>query len=85
MTILFLFGFGQNKTRKRFNNVVDRKETFFEYKNKFFKVPKMAFFQRGLPMLLVKKCQIFLYLDLVKIRVEKMLNNFVEKQETFFD
>ena len=32
-------------------------------------------------MLLVKKCQIFLYLDFVKIRLEKMLNNFVEKQE----
>ena len=35
-------------------------------------------------MLLVKKCQFFLYVDLVKIRVEKMLNNFVEKEETFF-
>ena len=35
-------------------------------------------------MLLVKKCQIFLYLDLVKIRLEKILNNFIEKQETFF-
>ena len=35
-------------------------------------------------MLLVKKCQIFLYLDLVKIGLEKMVNNFVEKQETFF-
>ena len=35
-------------------------------------------------MFLVKKCQIFLYVDLVKIRVEKMLNNFVEKEETFF-
>ena len=32
-------------------------------------------------MLLVKKCQIFLFLDFVKIRLEKMLNNFVEKQE----
>ena len=35
-------------------------------------------------MLLVKKCQIFRHVDLVKIRVEKMLNNFVEKEETFF-
>ena len=25
-------------------NVVDRKETFFEYKNKFFKLPKMVLF-----------------------------------------
>ena len=36
-------------------------------------------------MLLVKKCQIFLSLDLVKIRLEKMHINFVEKEETFFD
>ena len=36
-------------------------------------------------MLSVKKCQIFVYLDLVKIRVEKMLNKFVEKEETFFE
>ena len=35
-------------------------------------------------MLLVKKCQIFLYLDLVEIRLEIMLNNFVEDKETFF-
>ena len=34
-------------------------------------------------MVLVKKCQIFLYLDLIEIRVEIMLNNFVEKKETF--
>ena len=34
-------------------------------------------------MLLEKKN--FLYLDLVKIKLELMLNNFVEKKETFFD
>ena len=32
-----------------------------------------------------QKLQIFLYLDLVKIKLEKMLNSFLEKQETFFD
>ena len=36
-------------------------------------------------MVLVKKCRILLYLDLVKIKLELMLNNFVEKKETFFD
>ena len=35
-------------------------------------------------MLLVKKCQISLYLDLVEIRLEIMLNNFVQDKETFF-
>ena len=30
-----------------------------------------------------KKCQFFLYFDSVKIRLEIMLNNFVEKKENF--
>ena len=34
-------------------------------------------------MLLEKK--FFLFLDLIKIKLELMLNNFVEKKETFFD
>ena len=29
--------------------------------------------------------QIFLYLDLVKIKLKLMLNNLVQKKETFFD
>ena len=36
-------------------------------------------------MLLVKKCLIFLYLDLVEIRLEIRLINFVEKKQTIFD
>ena len=36
-------------------------------------------------MILAKKCQIFLYLDLVKITLQIMLNYFEEKKETFFD
>ena len=68
-----------------FNNVLKRKEFFFKIKKKILKVPKVAFFQRGSPMLLVKKYQIFLYLDLVEIRIEIMLNNFVENKETFKD
>ena len=36
-------------------------------------------------MLLAKKCQILLYLDLVKIRLEIMLSDFAEKKGTCFD
>ena len=38
------------KTRleKRFNNVIDRKETFFKYKNKIFQSPKNRSFPKGL-------------------------------------
>ena len=35
-------------------------------------------------MLLVKKYQFFVYLGLVKIRLEIMLNDFAEKKDTFF-
>ena len=36
-------------------------------------------------MLLVKNWHFFVYLDLVKTRLEIMLNDFAEKKETFFD
>ena len=69
-----------------FNNVLQRKELFFTMKKKIFlKVPKVAFFQRGSPMLLVKKCQIFLYLFLVKTRLEIRFNNVLATKEPFSD
>ena len=34
-------------------------------------------------MLLVKKCQFFVYLGLVKIRLEIILNDFAEKKDLF--
>ena len=61
----------------------EEKETCFDFKKQSFLSPKNALFQRGQPMLLVKKCHFFLYLDLVKIRLEIMLNHFEERKETF--
>ena len=76
------------KTRRqiRFNNVLDRKETFFEYKNKIFQSPKNPnrIFPKWLTHTFGQKMPNF-YSNLVKIRLEKILNNFVEKQETFFE
>ena len=80
-----LFVFGQKRLEIRFNDVLERKEPLFNIKTTFLNVSKIEIFQKGQPMLLVKKCQIFLYLDLVKIKLELTLNNFVEKKETFFD
>ena len=58
-------------------NVLDRKETFFannsNSQNRIF------------PIILVQKCQIFLLLFLVKTRLEIMLNDYLDKKETFFD
>ena len=58
------------------NNFVEKKETFFQYKNKIFKSLKKWHFS--------KNATFFFYLDLVKIRREIMRNNFVEKKETSF-
>ena len=35
-------------------------------------------------MLLVKKCNVFLYLFFAKIRLEIMFNNVLDRKETFF-
>ena len=47
----------------------------FEYKKKrIFQSPKNRIF----PILLIKKCQFLLYLDLIKIRLEIILKDFAE-------
>ena len=73
--------FGQNKTR---NNVLDRKETFFGHKNSIFQSPKNHIFQKGLTHAFVQIMYFFLYLFLVKIRPEIMLNNVRDRKETSF-
>ena len=61
------------------------KKLFLSIKTKFFKVPKMVFLQRGSPMLLVKKCHFFLYLFLVKTRLEIRFNSVLDRKETSLD
>ena len=42
------FVFGQKRTIEiRFNDILDRTENFFKYKNKIFQSPKISVFQRG--------------------------------------
>ena len=65
----------------RFNNVLDRKQTFFDYKDKIFQSPKNCIFPEGL---LVKKCNFFLYFFSVKIRLEIMLNEVWDRKQCFF-
>ena len=69
----------------RFNDVLDRKETFLIIKTKFFNVSKIAFVQRGSPMLSVKKCNFFLDLFSVKKGLEIRFNDVLDREETFFD
>ena len=44
---LYLF-LAKKRLEIRFNNVLDRKETFFYYKNKIFQSPKNPIFPKGL-------------------------------------
>ena len=67
-----------------FNNVLDRKETFFGHKNSIFQSPKKPFFPKGLTHAFVQIMYFFLYLFLVKIRPEIMFNNVLDRKETFF-
>ena len=66
------------------SDFTEKKKAFFTLKTEFIQSPKNRIFSKGLTYDLVKKCQFFLYLDLVKIRLEIMLNDFAEKKETFF-
>ena len=72
------------RVKKMLNNVLEKKETVSYYKKNNFKSLKNHIFPKGLTHALGQKCQIFLYLDCAKIRLEIMLNNFREKKETFF-
>ena len=63
-----------------FNNVLDRKETFSGHKKfSLSKTPKSHF---STP--LVRKCNFFLYVFSVKISLEIMFNNVLDRKETFF-
>ena len=64
----------------------EKKETFLDYKKQNFQKSKNLHFFKGVsPRFWSEKCQFFLYLFLVKTRLEIILNAFVEKEETFFD
>ena len=66
------------------NDFLEKKETFFHYNNKNFCKSYKSHFSKGVnPCFWSKKCQFFLYLFLVKTRLELILNAFVEKKEPF--
>ena len=56
----------------RFNNVLDTKEPFFDYKRNISKSPKNRIFPKWLTHTFGQKIpNFFFYLNLVKIRLEK--------------
>ena len=60
------------------------KKLFFEYKNKIFQSPKISVFQRGLTHTFGQKMPNFSSFGFGQNKTKKMVNNFVEKPETFF-
>ena len=68
-----------------FNNVLDRKETFFDHKNFILSKSQKSHFFKGVnPCFWSKTVIFFLYLFSLKIRLQIMFNNVLDRKETFF-
>ena len=68
-----------------FNNVLDRKQTFFGRENFNLSKSQKSHFSKGVnPCFWSKNLVFFLELCSVKIRLEIMFNNVLEQKETFF-
>ena len=66
------------------SDFAEKNETFFDLKKQNFSKSKKIHFSKGKPIYAFgQKMPFFLQLDLVKIRLEIMLNYFEEKKETF--
>ena len=74
------FLFGQNKTRNKVYDVLDRKESFYDNKTTIFPRLKNGIFPKGLTLRLVKKCNFFLDLFSVKTRLEIRFNDVLDRQ-----
>ena len=68
-----------------FNYGLERKEAFEDDKNVYFLVQKMGIFQRGSPMVSVKKLTIFFSVFLSKRVLEIMFSCGLERKEAFED
>ena len=87
MPFFSLLRFDQNKTTNNAFLICKEKKTFFDLKKQnFSKSKKSPFFSKGLTHAFGQKNAIFfLYLDLIKMRLEMTLSEFAIKRETFFD
>ena len=70
----------------RFKDVLDRTESFYDYKNNIFQGLKNGIFPQGLTHAFGQKMQFF-FLDLfsVKTGLEIRFNDVLDRKETFFD
>ena len=78
------FLFGQNKTRNKVYDFLDRKETCYDNKTTIFQRLKNGIFPKGLTLLLVKKCNFFSWFVFGQKRLEIRFNDVLDRKETFF-
>ena len=64
------------------NNVVDRRETCFEYKNKIFHSPKNGIFPKRFTHATGQKMPIFSYFFFAKKRLDMRFNSVLDRKET---
>ena len=68
-----------------FNDVLDEKKKHFCHKKFSLSKSQKLNFSKGInPCFWSKNIIFFLYLFSVKIRLEKIVNNFLDRKETFF-
>ena len=82
----FFIVFGQKGVEIRFNDVLDRKETFFDYKNKknFLASQKWHFCKGVNPYFWVNNDIFFFNFFSVKKGVEITFNDVLDTKQTFF-
>ena len=80
----FLFWFSLKITLEiMFNNVLDRRETFFGHKNFNLSKSQKSHFSSGVNPWFWSKNVFFLFLFSVTIRLQIMLNNVLDRKQTF--
>ena len=82
----FLYLFSVKKEHEiRFNDVLNRKETFFDYKNKIFQRLKNGILPKGLTHAFGQKIQFFhCNFFSLKIRLEVRVNNVLDRKKKYF-
>ena len=78
------FLFGQNKTRSKVYDVLDRKETLYDNETTIFQRLKNGIFPTGLTLRLVKKCHFFSWLVFGQKRLEIRFDDVLGRKETVF-
>ena len=79
-----LFVFGQKRTRNKVYDVLDRKETFYDYKNNNFLTTQKWHFFKGVNPCFWSNNAIWFSLFSVKKGLEIRFNDVLDIKETFF-